>query len=133
MAEQPKEKELSSEEIKKLFYIVQNELNNIKKQHADDVTKLENSIKSLKEEIEEKDKEIKSLKKTVDKLMQSKPMESSKSINKVLHHKDIKPLVTYSEEELKYLNTFNQKYGTKMSGNERIIDLSNDNLSLIHI
>jgi hypothetical protein len=128
MAEQPKEKELTSEEIKKLFYIVQNELNNIKKQHSDDTAKLEKSIKSLKEEIEEKDKEIKSLKKTVEKLMQNKPTESSKSINKgLIHHKDSKPLVVYTEEEIKYINTFNQKYGTKISGNERIIDLSNDN------
>ena len=55
------QKELTSNEIRNLFIIFQNELNNIKKQHADDNTKLLNSIKSLKEEINQKDKEIKSL------------------------------------------------------------------------
>ena len=125
MSEQ--QKELTSNEIRNLFIIVQNELNNIKKQHAEDNTKLLNSIKSLKEEIKEKDKEIKSLKKAVDKLIHSKTLESSKSINKsIISHKDSKP-IEYNEEEIKYINVFNQKYGTKINGNERIIDLSNDN------
>ena len=123
-----KPKELTSEEIRNLFIIVQNELNNIKKQHADDKAILLNSIKELKEELVKKDKEIKSLKKTIDNLIHNKNFESSKSLNKsVIHHKDSKPLITYTEEEIKYINTFNQKYGTKISGNERIIDLSNDN------
>ena len=118
------QKELTSNEIRNLFIIVQNELNNIKKQHNDDNAKLLDSIKSLKEEINQKDKEIKSLKKTIDKLIQK---ESSKSINKsFILHKESKP-IEYSEEEIKYLNVFNQKYGTKINGNERIIDLSNDN------
>ena len=120
-----KPKELTSDEIRSLFIIVQNELNNIKKQHADDKAKLENSIKELKEELEKKDKEIKSLKKTIDNLMHSKNIESSKSLNKsVIHHKDSKPLIAYTEEEIKYINVFNQKYDTKISGNEKIIDLS---------
>ena len=123
-----KPKELTSDEIRSLFIIVQNELNNIKKQHADDKANLENSIKELKEELDKKDKEIKSLKKTIDNLMHSKNVESSKSLNKsTIHHKDSKPLITYTEEEIKYINVFNQKYGTNITGIEKIMDLSNDN------
>lgn len=122
------QKELTSNEIRNLFIIVQNELNNIKKIHADDKAILLNSIKELKEDLEKKDKEIKSLKKTIDNLIHSKNFESSKSLTKsFIHHKDSKPIITYTEEEIKYINNFNQKYGTKISGNERIIDLSNDN------
>ena len=126
MSEQ-KQKELTPNEIRNLFIIVQNELNKIKTQHEEDNTKLLNSIKSLKEEINQKDKEIKSLKKTVDKLLNSKTLESSKSLNKsTISHKESKPAIEYTEEEIKYINNFNQKYGTKINGNERIIDLSND-------
>ena len=120
------QKDLTSSEIRNLFIIVQNELNKIKKQHTEDNTKLLNSINTLKEELNQKDKEIKSLKKTIDKLIQNQ-IESSKSLNKSLMHKDSKPPIEYTEEEIKYINTFNQKYGTKISGNERILDLSNDN------
>ncbi len=128
MSEQP-QKELTNNEIRNLFMIVQNELNNIKKKHEEDNTKLLNTIKSLKEELSEKDKEIKSLKKEIDKLRKIKRKESSNSLNKSYNmiHKDSKPLIEYSEEEKKYINIFNVKYGTKISGNERIIDLSNDN------
>ena len=126
MSEQ-KQKELTPDEIRNLFIIVQNELNKIKKQHEEDNTKLLNSIKSLKEEINQKDKEIKSLKKTVDKLLTSKTLESSNSLNKsIISHKDSKPVIEYTEEEIKYINNFNHKYDTKINGNERIIDLSND-------
>jgi Leucine-rich repeat (LRR) protein len=122
-----KQKDLTSSEIRNLFIIVQNELNNIKKQHTDDNTKLQNEINSLKEEINKKDKEIKSLRKLVDKLINTK-LDSSKSLNKsIISHKESKPLIEYTEEEKKYISNFNQKYGTKISGNERIIDLSNDN------
>ena len=121
------QKDLTPSEIRNLFIIVQNELNNIKKQHADDNTKLLNTINSLKEEITQKDKEIKSLKKLVDKLLNIK-FDSSKSLIKTVNsHKETKSKIEHTEEEKKYINNFNQKYGTKISGNERIIDLSNDN------
>ena len=127
MSQQP-QKELTNNEIRNLFMIVQNELNNIKKKHEEDNAKLLNEIKSLKEEISEKDKEIKSLKKAIDKLKSIKNMDSSNSLNKsYILHKDSKPIIEYSEEEIKYINNFNEKYGTKINGNERIIDLSNDN------
>ena len=126
MSEQ-QQKDLTSSEIRNLFIIVQNELNNIKKQHEDDNTKLLNTINSLKEELSQKDKEIKSLKKLVDKLL-NKKFDSSKSLIKsVASHKESKPVIEHTEEEKKYINNFNQKFGTKISGNERIIDLSNDN------
>ena len=127
MSQQP-QKELTNNEIRNLFMIVQNELNNIKKKHEEDNAKLLNEIKSLKEEISEKDKEIKSLKKAIDKLMSIKNKDSSNSLNKsYILHKDSKLIIEYSEEEIKYINNFNEKYGTKINGNERIIDLSNDN------
>jgi Leucine-rich repeat (LRR) protein len=127
MSEQ-QQKELTPTEIRNLFIIVQNELNNIKKQHADDNKKLLDTINKLKEELNQKDKEIKSLKKTIDKLIQNKMLESSNtSLNKSLMHRDSKPPIEFTEEEIKYINTFNQKYGTKINGNERILDLSNDN------
>jgi hypothetical protein len=126
MSEQ-QQKDLTSSEIRNLFIIVKNELNNIKKQHEDDNTKLLNTINSLKEELNQKDKEIKSLKKLVDKLLNQK-FDSSKSlIRSVASHKESKPAIEHTEEEKKYINNFNQKFGTKISGNERIIDLSNDN------
>ena len=125
MSEQ--QKDLSPSDIKNLFIRVQNELNNIKKQHEDDNSKLLNEINSLKEEISQKDKEIKSLKKLVDKLL-NKKFDSSNSLTKsVVSHKESKPTIEHNEEEKKYINNFNQKFGTKISGNERIIDLSNDN------
>ena len=127
MSEQ-QQKELTPTEIRNLFIIVQNELNNIKKQHADDNKKLLDTINKLKEELNQKDKEIKSLKETIDKLIQNKMLESSNtSLNKSLMHRDSKPPIEFTEEEIKYINTFNQKYGTKINGNERILDLSNDN------
>ena len=127
MAEQQKEKELTPAEIKNLFIIVQNELNKIKKQHTDDHTELLNTIKKLKDELKQKDKEIKDLKKIVDKLMNSK-FDSSKDIrNSINIQKVPKPPVQYSQEEIKYITEFNQKFGTKISGNEKILDLSNDN------
>ena len=120
-------KDLTPSEIRNLFIIVQNELNNIENLHTDDNTKLQNEINSLKEEINQKDKEIKSLKKLVDKLINNK-IDCSKNLNKsFISHKESKLLIEYTEEEKKYINNFNQKYGTKISGNERIIDLSNDN------
>ena len=127
MSEQPQQKELTSNEIRNLFIIVQNELNNIKKQHTEDNAKLLETIKSLKEELSQKDKEIKSLKKTLDKVISHKMGESSKSIGKSFGHKDNKPIVEYTEEEIKYINVFNQKYGTNITGIEKIMDLSNDN------
>jgi len=114
-------------QIKNLFIIVQNELNKIKKQHTDDHTELLNTIKKLKEELKQKDKEIKDLKKMVDKLMNSK-FDSSKDIhNSINIQKVAKPPVQFSQEEIKYISEFNQKFGTKISGNEKILDLSNDN------
>ena len=60
--------------------------------------------------------------------MSIKNKDSSNSLNKsYILHKDSKPIIEYSEEEIKYINNFNEKYGTKINGNERIIDLSNDN------
>jgi len=120
-----KDKELTQEDIKNLFLKVQNELNNIKKQQVEDKTNMLNQINSLKEEIEKKDKEIKVLRKTIEKLIHDK-IESSKNITKI-SHKESKPMYKYTEEEIKYLNVFNQKFGTKITGNEKILDLSNDN------
>ena len=72
MSENQTQKELSSEEIRKLFLIVQNELINIKKKHEEDINKLKENVDSLKLELNQKDKEIKSLKKTIDKLSHNK-------------------------------------------------------------
>ena len=128
MSENQTQKELSSEEIRKLFLIVQNELINIKKKHEEDINKLKENVDSLKLELNQKDKEIKSLKKTIDKLSHNKHIESSKSMNlNKEKEKDVKPILQYTEEEINYMNEFNQKYNTNINGNEKILDLSNDN------
>jgi Leucine-rich repeat (LRR) protein len=128
MSENQTQKELSSEEIRKLFLIVQNELINIKKKHEEDINKLKENVDSLKLELNQKDKEIKSLKKTIDKLSHNKHIESSKSMNlNKEKEKDVKPIFQYTEEEINYMNEFNQKYNTNINGNEKILDLSNDN------
>ena len=62
MSENQNQKELTSEEIRKLFLIVQNEIINIKKKHEEDNNKLQENISSLKEELSQKDQEIKTLK-----------------------------------------------------------------------
>ena len=128
MSENQAQKELTSEEIRKLFLIVQNELINIKKKHEEDINKLNETIESLKSDLNQKDKEIKSLKKTIDKLSHNKHIESSKSMNlNKEKEKEVKPILQYTEEEQKYMNAFNQKNDTNVNGNEKILDLSNDN------
>ena len=130
MSENQPQKELTSEEIRKLFLIVQNELINIKKKHEEDINNLKESINSLKQELNQKDKEIKSLKKTIDKLSHSKNFESYKSMNSNKEkekEKDIKPILQYTEEEIKNMEEFNQKNNTNINGNEKILDISNDN------
>ena len=128
MSENQAQKELTSEEIRKLFLIVQNELINIKKKHEEDIYKLNETIESLKSDLNQKDKEIKSLKKTIDKLSHNKHIESSKSMNlNKEKEKEVKPILQYTEEEQKYMNAFNQKNDTNVNGNEKILDLSNDN------
>ena len=128
MSENQTQKELSSEEIRKLFLIVQNELINIKKKHEEDINKLKENVDSLKLELNQKDKEIKSLKKTIDKISHNKHIESSKSMNlNKEKEKDVKPILQYTEEEINYMNEFNQKNNTNINGNEKILDLSNDN------
>ena len=72
MTENQGQKELTQEEIRKLFFIVQNELINIKKTHEEDNNKLIKEINSLKEELNQKDKEIKSLKKESEKIYHKK-------------------------------------------------------------
>ena len=129
MAENQAQKELTSEEIRKLFLIVQNELINIKKTHEQDINTLKGTIDSLKEELNQKDKEIKSLKKAIDKLSHYK-RENTKDhpINKEKSkEQEIKLILQYTEEELKYMNEFNQTNGININGNEKILDLSNDN------
>ena len=44
MSENQNQKELTSEEIRKLFLIVQNEIINIKKKHEEDNNKLQENI-----------------------------------------------------------------------------------------
>ena len=128
MTENQGQKELTQEEIRKLFFIVQNELINIKKTHEEDNNKLIKEINSLKEEINQKDKEIKSLKKEIEKISHKKDLKVSKSmiLNKE-KEKEIKPIIQYTEEEINYMNAFNQKNDTNINGNEKILDLSNDN------
>jgi Leucine-rich repeat (LRR) protein len=128
MSENQAQKELTSEEIRKLFLIVQNELINIKKKHEEDINKLSETIESLKSDLNQKDKEIKSLKKTIDKISHNKHIESSKSMNlNKEKEKAVKPILQYTEEEQNYMNAFNQKNDTNVNGNEKILDLSNDN------
>ena len=128
MTENQGQKELTQEEIRKLFFIVQNELINIKKTHEEDNNKLIKEINSLKEEINQKDKEIKSLKKEIEKISHKKDLKVSKSmiLNKE-KEKEVKPIIQYTEEEINYMNAFNQKNDTNINGNEKILDLSNDN------
>ena len=66
MSENQNQKELTSEEIRKLFLIVQNEIINIKKKHEEDNNKLQENISSLKEELSQKDQEIKTLKNMIE-------------------------------------------------------------------
>jgi len=128
MTENQGQKELTQEEIRKLFFIVQNELINIKKTHEEDNNKLIKEINSLKEELNQKDKEIKSLKKEIEKISHKKDLKVSKSmiLNKE-KEKEVKPIIQYTEEEINYMNAFNQKNDTNINGNEKILDLSNDN------
>ena len=128
MTENQGQKELTQEEIRKLFFIVQNELINIKKTHEEDNNKLIKEINSLKEELNQKDKEIKSLKKEIEKISHKKDLKVSKSmiLNKE-KEKEVKPIIQYTEEEINYMNAFNQKNDTNIIGNEKILDLSNDN------
>jgi len=128
MTENQGQKELTQEEIRKLFFIVQNELINIKKTHEEDNNKLIKEINSLKEELNQKDKEIKSLKKEIEKISHKKDLKVSKSmiLNKE-KEKEVKPIIHYTEEEINYMNAFNQKNDTNINGNEKILDLSNDN------
>ena len=130
MTENQGQKELTQEEIRKLFFIIQNELINMKKTHDEDNSKMMKEINSLKEELNQKDKEIKSLKKEIEKISHSKQLKVSKSINlnkEKEKEKDIKPIIQYTEEEINYMNAFNQKNDTNINGNEKILDLSNDN------
>ena len=128
MTENQGQKELTQEEIRKLFFIVQNELINIKKTHEEDNNKLIKEINSFKEKINQKDKEIKSLKKEIEKISHKKDLKVSKSmiLNKE-KEKEVKPIIQYTEEEINYMNAFNQKNDTNINGNEKILDLSNDN------
>ena len=125
MSENQNQKELTSEEIRKLFLIVQNEIINIKKKHEEDNNKLQENISSLKEELSQKDQEIKTLKNMIEKI-KHKPLERSKTAH-LIKEKDSKPIIKYTEEELDYMNEFNKKYLVKINGNEKILDLSNDN------
>ena len=125
MSENQNQRELTSEEIRKLFLIVQNELINIKKKHEEDINKLEDNIKSLKEELTQKNQEIKTLKNIVEKISHNKPFERSKTAH-LIKEKDVKTIIKYTEEEIDYMNTFNKKYLVKINGNEKILDLSND-------
>ena len=128
MSENQGQKELTQEEIRKLFFIIQNELINIKKNQEEDRNKMQKEINSLKEELIKKDKEIKSLKKIVNNLSNTNNVKSNKSmkLNKE-KEKDIIPILQYSEEEINYINTFNKKNNTNIHGHEKILDLSNDN------
>ena len=45
---------------------------------------------------------------------------SNTSLNKSLMHRDSKPPIEFTEEEIKYINTFNQKYGTKTNWRRRL-------------
>ena len=128
MSENQGQKELTPEEIRKLFFIIQNELINIKKNQEEDRNKMQKEINSLKEELNKKDKEIKSLKKIVNNLSNTNNVKSNKSmkLNKE-KEKDIIPILQYSEEEINYINTFNKKNNTNIHGHEKILDLSNDN------
>ena len=51
MSENQGQKELTQEEIRKLFFIIQNELINIKKNQDEDRNKMKQEIDSLKEEL----------------------------------------------------------------------------------
>ena len=130
MSENQGQKELTQEEIRKLFFIIQNELINIKKNQDEDRNKMKQEIDSLKEELNKKDKEIKALKKLVNNLSNSNNIKSNKSmkLNKDKEkEKEIVPILQYSEEEINYINIFNKKHDTNIHGHEKILDLSNDN------